>query len=192
MKRVLLLGDSIREYCQTEVQKILGREYAVYFPWENGRFSGYTLNSLRYWLEKIPVEYLDTIHWNNGLWDTAILYGENKCFCGLEEYLDNMERILTTLRNSTNAKIILATTTPTRKEKENMEKSRHCLSDIQRYNEALVKKLSGRVDAINDLYSLVLPEREKMISNDFIHPNTYGTQRISQQICDAIRAFEIL
>lgn len=187
MKRVLLLGDSIREHCQTVVQKMLGEDYAVYFPWENGRFSAFTLNSLHMWFYNIPIEQIDVIHWNNGLWDIAHVNEEGRNFCDLETYLENMERILATLRRLTNAKIILATTTPTRQEKENLENSRHYLVDIQRYNKALVERFSGRVDAINDLYSLVLPEKEKMISDDFIHPNAYGKQKISEQICDFIR-----
>lgn len=185
MKRVLLLGDSIREHCQVEVQKMLGRDYAVYFPWENGRFSAYTLNSLSIWLEKIPTEYLDIIHWNNGLWDTGILSAENHCFCDLDLYLKNMERIYNILRVRTNAKIVLATTTPVRKEKE----TSHPLEEIQRYNKALVNKFTGKVDAINDLYSLVYPEREKMICDDYVHPNEYGKKKIAEQMCTYIRKF---
>lgn len=186
MKKVLLLGDSIREHYQTVVQKNLGKDYAIYFPWENGRFSAFTLNSLRYWLYNIPAEQLDVIHWNNGLWDVAHINGEDACFCDLDTYLDNMERIYEVLRKQTNAKIILATITPTRKEKEDNEISRHYLSDIKRYNEALIKKFEGRVDAINDLYSLVIEEREKMICDDYIHPTEYGKTKLAEQVCKYI------
>ena len=71
MKEVLLLGDSIRMFYQERVKELLGEEYNVSAPEENCRFSMYTLNSLRTWLPGFPKP--DIIHWNNGLWDTAIL-----------------------------------------------------------------------------------------------------------------------
>ena len=182
MKRVLLLGDSIREYCQLEVEKKLGEDYAVYYPWENGRFSAYTLNSLRYWFDMIPADKIDVIHWNNGLWDAGRINGEDRCFTDLNVYIDNMVRIYEVLRKRTHAKIILATTTPTRKEKENHPVSRHFVTDIRAYNDALLNALGKKVDDVDDLFSLIMPEREKLISDDFIHPNPMGVDLLFSTI----------
>ena len=38
MKKILLLGDSIRMGYQNEVKELLKDEYEVVFPQENGRF----------------------------------------------------------------------------------------------------------------------------------------------------------
>ena len=49
MKNVILLGDSIRMQYQETVGKKLADIATVSGPEENGRWSGYTLNSLRFW-----------------------------------------------------------------------------------------------------------------------------------------------
>ena len=111
---ILLIGDSIRMFYQNAVKEKLGEEYTVYGPGENCRFSSYVLNSLRFWLEEFPTP--DIIHWNAGLWDTAILYKEDGCFIGIDEYVACMKKILRVLK-STGAKIIFATITPVHDEK---------------------------------------------------------------------------
>ncbi len=65
MKNVLLLGDSIRLLYEPLVKEKLKGKADVYGPEENGRWSGYTLNSLRFWLLYMPKP--DIVHWNNGL-----------------------------------------------------------------------------------------------------------------------------
>ncbi len=54
MKNVLLLGDSIRMQYQPKVKELLKGRANVYGPVENGRWSGYTLNTLRFWLPQMP------------------------------------------------------------------------------------------------------------------------------------------
>ena len=54
MKQVLLLGDSIRMQYQPVVGKKLADIAEVSGPEDNGRWSGYTLNSLRFWLPHLP------------------------------------------------------------------------------------------------------------------------------------------
>ena len=87
--KVLLIGDSIRMFYANEVKEQLGESYEIYAPKENCRFSSFVLNSLRFWLEDFPIP--DVIHFNVGLWDTAILYHEDGCFTGLDEYTDTLD-----------------------------------------------------------------------------------------------------
>ena len=54
MKKLILLGDSIRMGYQREVEEILRDRMEVFGPNENGRWSGYTLNSLRFWMPEWP------------------------------------------------------------------------------------------------------------------------------------------
>ena len=72
MIRVMLLGDSVRMFYQEKTKEFLGENYEVWSPKENCRFSLYLLNSLRFYLAEFPSP--DIIHFNVGLWDTAILY----------------------------------------------------------------------------------------------------------------------
>lgn len=187
MKKVFLLGDSIRENYQEKVIEKLGEEYQVFYPDENCRFSAYTLNCLRYWFEPVP-EDIDVIHWNNGLWDTAFLNDEGVPFLSIDDYIKYMQRILISLRSRRpKAKIILATITPTRKEKENNEISKHYLSVIEKYNEKLVETLKNQVDDINDLFKIVLPEMDRMICDDYVHLTEYGKEKCADAVVESIK-----
>lgn len=187
MKEVLLLGDSIRHAYQSRVMAGLGDGYCVHAPTDNCRFSGYTLNSLRYWLPEFPRP--DIIHWNNGLWDTAILYQEDGCFTPLETYLENMSRILRELKK-TGAHIIFATTTPCRPEKESITTAAppcHRNSDIRQYNDAICPILQKAGVLINNLYQIIEADIPAFICDDLIHPTEKGKEVLSEAVIKKIR-----
>lgn len=187
MKKVLLIGDSIRMYYQNRVQELLGEEYEVWGPSENCRFSAYTLNSLRMWLPTCGKP--DVVHWNNGLWDTAILYHEDGCFTGINEYTENMRRIYRELKKL-GVPIIFATTTPVSPEKCDLTgpmppAHRNC--DIEAYNRAVLEMLNGEVP-VNDLYTAMLSHVNEYLLPDLIHPNPDGVELLARQVAEAIRA----
>ena len=66
MKNVILFGDSIRMQYQEPVGKRLADIANIYGPDENDRWSGYVLNSLRFWLPSFPTP--DLVQWNAGLY----------------------------------------------------------------------------------------------------------------------------
>ena len=185
--RVLLIGDSIRMFYTNEVKEQLGEDYTVYSPKENCRFSYYVLNSLRFWLEDFPSP--DVIHFNAGLWDTAILYPQDGCFVGLTEYVETMKKILRVLKG-TGAKIIFATTTPVSDEKYKLEgpmPPAHRNEDIRRYNEAVLKAFEGEDVIINDLNALMCPDYERLLKEDMIHPNEEGVKLLGTAVANAIK-----
>lgn len=187
MKKVLLIGDSIRMHYQEEVRRLLGEEYMVMAPGENCRFSSYVLNSLRFWL----VEFggADVIHWNAGLWDTAILYHEDGCFISLDEYVSNMKKILRELKK-TGAQIIFATTTPVSDVKKDLPgpmPPAHDNADIDRYNEAVLKAFAEEDIMVNDLHSLMWEEREGLLKDDMIHPNEEGIRVLGAAVAEAVK-----
>ncbi len=184
---VLLIGDSIRHFYQDEVKAQLGEKYNVYMPVENCRFSSYVLNSLRHWLPQFPVP--DIIHFNVGLWDTAIIYQEDGCFIGKEEYVAYMLKILRELEK-TGAKIIFATTTPVSDEKQFIKTSvppAHRNDDIMEYNKAVLEAFKNPDIIINDLFSLMYSEKEKYLSDDMIHPNGDGVKLLGKAVADVIK-----
>lgn len=186
MREILLLGDSIRMACQRAIREKLGDEYNVSFPNENCRFAAYTRNSLRLWLPEFPKP--DIIHWNNGLWDVARVYGEDECFTPLERYIDDLYKTLRVLR-STGAKIIFATTTPTDPRKERPREgmpSVHFNSDIRKYNEAACQLMRDNDIPINDLYSVVEPHISEYIADDLIHPTAKGIEAIAAATAEII------
>lgn len=187
MKEIMLLGDSIRMFYQERVRELLGEAYNVSAPAENGRFAAYTFNSLRMWLPTFPKP--DVIHFNNGLWDTAILYAEDGCFTPLDEYIRTMERIVRQLKK-TGARLIFATTTPTHPGKAEWVTDmppRHVNADIERYNAAAVELMKREGIAINDLYHLVSDHIETYVSDDWIHPGPSGVEELAQAVASKIK-----
>lgn len=187
MKEVLLLGDSIRMAYQKRVTELLGGEFHVSAPGENCRFAAYTLNSLRMWLPKLPKP--DIIHWNNGLWDTAILYPEDGCFTHLGEYADALEKILRELQK-TGAKIIFASSTPVSPDKQFLTTAAppaHKNEDIRRYNAAARIIMEQHGIEINDLYQLVEPHISEYISADMIHPTPSGIEALAAAVSHKIK-----
>lgn len=74
MKKLLLLGDSIRmDYCD-HVKEMLEGKVEVFYSNDNARFLQYTLRALNDWQGKGNwPEDMDVVHWNNGLWDLTHL-----------------------------------------------------------------------------------------------------------------------
>ena len=187
MKEVLLLGDSIRMAYQKRVTELLGGEFHVSAPGENCRFAAYTLNSLSKWLPKMPKP--DIIHWNNWLWETAILYPEDGCFTHLGEYADALEKILRELQK-TGAKIVFASSTPVSPEKEFLTTAAppaHKNEDIRRYNAAARIIMENNGIEINDLYQLVEPHISEYISADMIHPTPSGIEALAAAVSHKIK-----
>jgi len=183
MKKVMLIGDSIRMMTETRVREMLGNEYDVWSPEANCRYTALTLNELRHYLKKCPDP--EIIHWNNGLWDTAIVYDDDGNFTPLDVYIQNLSRILRQLKK-TGAKIIFATTTPTHPKKEIRHSptlSRHLISDIERYNEKAVALMESEGVIINDLFPLLIHDLDRYINQeDMIHPTQEGIEVLSSQI----------
>ncbi len=185
--KVLLIGDSIRMFYQNEVISQLGNNYQVFAPTENCRFSSYVLNSLRFWLNEFPTP--DIIHFNAGLWDTAILYHEDGCFIDISEYIKNMKIILRELKK-TGAKIIFATSTPVSDKKAELKgpmppAHRNC--DILRYNNALLEAFKEEDITINDLFFQMYPRKEEYLCDDLIHPNEKGIKLLGTLVANAIQ-----
>lgn len=169
-------------------EKKLGSEYEVSAPDENCRFSLYVLNSLRFWFDSFPTP--DIICWNAGLWDTAILYPEDGCFVSLDQYLENMKKILREMKK-TGTKIIFLTTTTVAEEKQYLPgpmPPRHRNVDILQYNKAIVQAFQDEDIIVADLFSLMYPNPEQYLRDDMIHPNEAGMELISSTITESIHS----
>ena len=179
MKNVILIGDSIRMQFQEPVAEKLADIATVSGPEENGRWSGYTLNSLRFWLPSLPTP--DLVQWNCGLWDMGDDYQEGRHFYPLDLYEETCHRICRVLRKWTekpDLKIVIATTTPTLHEDH---------GDIVLYNDILKKVAAEENAAINDLYSVIEPIKEKVICEDRLHLLPEGVEAAAEQTASIIR-----
>lgn len=178
--RVLLLGDSIRGNYQNVVREGLGDRFEVVAPDENCRFAKYTLNELSRWFQGYGEP--DVIHWNNGLWDSAVVCAEDGMFTPPDEYLRYMSRILRELRKHT-PKVIFATTTPVLDGSLNQH-----IEYIDRLNAVIVPYMKSQNVAINDLYSLVKPRQEELLQPDCIHLSPKGCEVCGKAVIDAVRS----
>ena len=63
----------------------------------------------------------------------------------------------------------------------------HKNEDIASYNRAVIELFNGEDVVVNDLYSLIYPEKEKYLSEDMIHPNEDGVKLLGTAVADAIK-----
>ena len=180
--KVVLLGDSIRIGYGAKVTELLGEEYEVFQPKDNCRFSKYLLHTLIDY--KSEIDDADIIHFNAGEWDVSRELTDGRPFTSIEEYIENMTRIVNHLK-AKNKKLIFATTTPVLP-----HHFANSNEDIIRYNEAIVPVLSEMGVVINDLFSIVNEVPEKYICDDQIHLSQNGIEACAKQVVSHITALE--
>lgn len=181
MKKVLLLGDSIRLGYQPLVQEGLKDLAEVVGPEENCRFSKYTLWGVNLWLKEFGRP--DIVHWNTGLWDLHHEAPMVEALSSLEEYIENLRRIVNELQR-TGAKIIFATTTPVA-----VDAIGRSNAEIDLYNEAAEALMETKGIEINDLNDLVKQDLGGNICEDRLHLNELGNKRCAEQVIRAIRPY---
>lgn len=185
MKKILLIGDSIKIGYEKYVKMAFEGSAEVYSPTDNCRFTGYILRHLLDWKNELNCgDDVDLVHWNSGLWDDLIMI-DGKAHTSLALYRENVERICNIIKLIfPNAKMVFATTTPVQEELFKTYKRYN--SDTEKYNEAaceIVKKHGGY---INDLYSL-LKDVPAEYHSDLTHFYTReATEIISNQVIKCI------
>ena len=124
MKKILLLGDSIREGYDKYVKKAFEDTAEVYYPGENCRFAAYITRNLHDWRIKNGIEDdIDLIHWNAGLWDVLIL-PDGEHLTPLPMYQYYIERLCKMIAlYFPKAKVIFATSTPIQESTETICKA---------------------------------------------------------------------
>lgn len=188
MKKIVLIGDSIRKGYDKYVAECLKEQAVVYWPNENCRFAQYTLRCLHDWKKQGEwPDDVDLVHWNVGLWDTLTLY-EDGTLTSPEYYREQLIRIDRRLKILfPNAKLIFATSTPVVEERFlNPKVSIRYNKDIEYFNEIAVKELQARGTVINDLYALA---KEVPISyfSDMTHLYTKeGVELLGNAVVDCI------
>lgn len=181
MKKVLLLGDSIRLGYQSYVKDKLDGLADVVGPEENCRFAKYTLWNVDQWTTDYGRP--DVIHWNNGIWDIQHRSGEHGIFTPLEEYVATIQRVLLRLRK-TGAQIVWATTTavdPRNQQCKNEE--------IDIYNQAIVQMMHAENIDVNDLNHLIKGNIASYIDNDLVHLTAQGSEACADAVAGAVKKY---
>ena len=179
MKKIILLGDSIRLSYGNRVRELLGSDYTVWQPEDNCRFAAYTLRMLFDY--KAQLEGADVIHFNCGLWDMCDLFGDGP-FTPLEVYVEQMVRIAKILKTYAPVVIFAATTPPSPK------MWGHDLDRVRAYNAAAMAALEPLGVLFDDLFTPVAEDIDRMISEDFLHASPYGVEILANRVADCIKA----
>ena len=156
MKKIVLIGDSIRMGYDKYVKEALANCAEVYYPEENCRFAEYTLRFVHEWKSrgKWPSD-ADLVHWNVGLWDVCEIFGDEP-LTPIEFYKNLISRIDKRLRLLfPTAKMVFAFSSSVDEEKYGPTFKRHN-SVINMYNEAAREALKDTDTIFDDLYSVTL------------------------------------
>ena len=179
MKKIILLGDSIRLSYGNRVRELLGEGYTVWQPEDNCRFASYTLRMLYDYREQL--KEADVIHFNCGLWDMCDLFGDGP-FTPLEVYVEQMVRIAKILKTYAPV-VIFSTTTP-----PSPKMWGHDLNRVRAYNAAAMAALDPLGVLFDDLFTPVAEDIDRMISEDYLHASPYGVEILANRVADCIKA----
>ncbi len=177
MKKIVLLGDSIRMGYDKYVKDALAGVAEVYYPSENCQCAQHLLRFLHQWKNELKwPDDVDLVHWNAGLWDVVELYGEAPITLE-EQYAEMIRRVDRQIRRLfPNAKVVFATSTSVIEEKYGPIFKRHN-ETIERYNAIAREALAETDCAINELFvfSKTLPESCR---SDMTHFNTADGRKV--------------
>jgi len=178
-KKILLLGDSRRMGYEPFVRAKLEGRAEVYGPQENGRWAGYTLNSLRFWLNDFPTP--DIVHWSCGLWDLGDDYHLGRPFSLPEEYESAVERTVLVLRKLfPGVKIIFGTTMPV---------GDSDATGIRNYNAIMARVAEKEGVPVDDLFALMHDKMKTYDRGDGLHLNDQGNTLVADQVVKAIEQY---
>lgn len=181
MKKVLLLGDSIRMNYMPRVKELLEGRAEVWGPADNCRFAKYTLWNIGGWLGECGKP--DIIHWNNGIWDVFYSTADKKIFTPVGEYLDYLERIIFSLKK-TGAPVVWASTTAVHPE------FGACKNDeIDAYNAAAAALMAKNGIETDDLNAVMKKDIEKYISDDKLHLSEAGIDACARSVVASIEKY---
>jgi lysophospholipase L1-like esterase len=178
MKKLLLLGDSIREGYQPFVKEGLAGKMEVVAPPENCRFAKYTLWGVNLWIRDLGTP--DVVHWNNGAWDLHHEAPMVEALTPLDEYLETLRRIAHEIRR-TGAKLIFATTTPAGEGAVGRSNA-----EIDQYNAAAIELMKKERTPVNDLNRLVRQNPTEYICPDHTHLTEPGYRACARQVIEAV------
>ena len=188
MKRVLLLGDSIRiGYCE-QVSALLKGRAEVCWPQENCRFALYAVASMNNWAHEVgQADTIDVVHWNCGQWDVAQFGGCGRPLISVEEYRDALKRVHERIRQVfPNAQILFALTTPIR---DGIPMSApRTTEDVMRYNEAAREVMAELNVPVNDLFEAAKAIPDELYA-DAVHYKPEGYQVLAEAVVRALEKY---
>jgi lysophospholipase L1-like esterase len=186
LKKLILIGDSIRLHYQPYVVQALSSYIDVWGPAENCETSSVILHHLDQW---VLAHNPDVIHLNCGLHDLRYNPGSTTPVVSVAQYAQNLNAILTMLTTQTRSQIIWATTTPINQVRHQIARqSRRYEADVLTYNMVACNIVANYNVLVNDLYTFVLTEgRDTLLREDGVHFTPHGYERLAQQVTRCVQ-----
>ncbi len=192
MRKVLLLGDSIRMGYQQFVKEELADEYEVRYPEDNGRFAAYTLWQVNQELKWNPD--IELVHFNNGYWDMNVEAPMTEAIHPVEEYVSFLRRIVTLCRQC-GAKVVFATTVPILEagaagDNTGVQGTINYSNEwVKTYNAAAVELMAQLDVPVNDLYALCMQDSRRYKCEDMLHLSEEGSRACAKQVAEFVRKY---
>ena len=187
MKKILLLGDSIRMGYDSYVKLALEGEAEVCYPSDNCRFTTFMIRNIHEWKGQLGCDNgVDLVHFNVGLWD-CLHMPDGEALVSIDQYRVNLERIIRMLKSDfPSAKIIFATSTPVIERLFGICKRYN--NEIEEYNAVARELMAANGIEVNDLYAL-LKDKPESYHSDLTHFYTkIATKEITEQVLSYIDA----
>ena len=174
LPRVLLIGDSITRGYFGEVEKHLaGKAYCARLTTSKCVSDPFFPDEVQLLLEQYPSA---VIHFNNGLHGWG--YTE-------EQYRAGLLRLMETFnKHGADAKLIWATTTPTRN-RDNLQQISERTERVKARNEVAAEIMKKRSIPTNDLYGLV-EQHPDWHSGDGVHFNGKGKEAQGAAVAESV------
>ena len=187
MKKILLLGDSIRLGYERYVKEMFDGKAKVYSPGDvNCGMAQFMQRWLNEWKrrENFPDD-MDIVHWNAGLWDVLRICGDDT-LSSPAFYAETLARIHKRIRLLfPKAKIVFALSTWVQEDLYRGEYQRYN-KDIELFNELAIKTLQPLGEEFDDLY-LVTKNAPKECFSDMTHFNTVaGIKLVGNKVVDCL------
>ena len=188
MKRIYLIGDSIRLGYDSRVRELLAGEAILYWSMDNARYVNYTLRCLHEWAgADCDPEKVDLVHWNNGLWDVLHVLGDPLPQTTPDVYRQGLTRIIGRIRKVfPNAKIVFATTTSVIEERLKPSFYRKN-SEIEQYNAIAREVMAENGVEIDDLYPVARNMSDDWHAEDGVHYTPEGYQALAESVAARLR-----
>lgn len=186
MKKILLIGDSIRQGYDKYVKLALEDVAQVCYPANNCRFASYIVRHLPDWMEETGcTQGVDLVHWNAGLWDGLIM-ADGLHHTPLEMYKEYVERVCNMISLLfPGAKMVFATSTPVQETLFTGWAKRYN-KDTELYNAVARQIVECHGGIINDLYTLMVNAPVSCHSDKTHYYTKEGTRLLTGQVVSVL------
>lgn len=183
---VVLIGDSIRMgYAPLVAKRLQGVAEIVSTKANGGDSSNVWKN-----LEEFAIRHQPTVvHFNCGLHDLKLAKKDKQYQVPLDQYEENLRRIVARLRKETSARLVFASTTPILDDRHSKRGANfdRLEADVLRYNAAALKVMLQAGVPVHDLHWVVEQgQPEQLLGRDGTHYTPEGNARLAEAVADCI------